>query len=68
VGCPELSGVLSDIEVNYTPAGMRQYHKQKQHSKRDGGHSEKINRNQIVEVIVQKGSPGSVRVASCPEA
>lgn len=50
--------MLSDIKVNHTPTGMRQHNKDKQHSERDGGHSEEVNRDQIVEVIIQKSLPG----------
>jgi hypothetical protein len=50
--------MFGNTKVNHTPALMRQDHQYEQNSKGSTGHREEINRDQLTDVIIQKGFPG----------
>jgi hypothetical protein len=50
--------MFGDIEVNNAPAIMGQDQKHVQDSKGKGAYDEEVHRDQLLDVIFQKSSPG----------
>src|SRR6267378_5111407 len=56
-GCPFCSGVRGRSEMNRTSAVMAENHEGEQELKRDGGHHKEVYGNNVLGVILEKGSP-----------
>src|SRR5215469_16537693 len=58
LSCPTSRRMLRHVEMNDAlPAMMSQDHKHEQHPKADGRHSEEVDRDQILDMIVQESPP-----------
>src|SRR5437016_1670210 len=63
--CPPSRRMLRHVEMHDAPAMMSQYHKHKQHSKAGRGHGEEVDRDQILDMVVQESLPSLGRPAYC---
>jgi hypothetical protein len=63
---PEGRRVLCHIEVNQASAMMSKHDQDKQPSKRGGGHSEEIDRDQMLDVMVEETPLGLGRWLASP--
>src|SRR2546425_154712 len=62
---PSRRRMLGDIKVNHSPSFMRQNNKHKQHTQPGCRYREEVDRHEIADMVVQKGSP-SLGGASAP--
>ena len=60
--------MFCDVEVDHSPAVMRQYHKHKKHSKRGRRYGEEVYRDQLAEVVVEERCASSVKAACAAAA
>jgi len=58
---PSRGGMLRHVEMHNTPAMMRQHHEDEQHPKADRGHGEEVDRDQILDVVIQESPPSLSR-------
>src|SRR5215472_3140153 len=55
--CPTCRRVLRHVEVKDSAAMMSQHHKHEQHPKADRRHGEEVDRDEILDMVVQEGPP-----------
>ena len=56
-----------DVEVHDPPPLMRQHQEHVQNLETDGWHGEEINRDQLLDVVVEKGPPDLAGRFSSPD-
>src|SRR5215469_17124950 len=58
LSCPTSRRMLRHVEVNDAPAMMSQHDKHEQHPKADGRHGEEVDRDEMLDMVVQESPPG----------
>jgi hypothetical protein len=56
-----------DVEVQYPPPFMGQHQEHVQNLEADGGHGEEVDRDKLLDVVVEKCPPGLAGRLSLPD-
>src|SRR5262249_9142898 len=58
LGRPGDGGMLGDVEVDYTPAGVGEDDEDKEDTEANAGHGEEVDRDQVADVVSEECPPG----------